>query len=101
MEKIMPYIKQDYRNTLNVDLVGLRNTINALPSKDVCGILNYVITNLLNTIPEQLNNSNWNYATINSAVGVLECAKQEFYRRLAAPYQNECIKLNGDVDIYR
>lgn len=96
----MPYIKQDYRNVLNVDLAGLRNTIKSLPPQDVCGILNYVITNLLTTVPDQANNGNWNYSTINSVVGMLECVKQEFYRRLASPYEDECISKNGDIDVY-
>jgi hypothetical protein len=30
-------------------------------------------------------------------VGALECAKLELYRRLAAPYEDQKIKLNGDA----
>ena len=30
-------------------------------------------------------------------VGVLECAKLELYRRMAAPYEDEKIEDNGDV----
>jgi len=37
------------------------------------------------------------YATINEVIGVLECVKQEFYRRLAAPYENLKMGENGDV----
>jgi hypothetical protein len=37
------------------------------------------------------------YFHINKAVGVLECVKLEFYRRVAAPYEDEKIKESGDV----
>jgi hypothetical protein len=30
-------------------------------------------------------------------VGVLECAKQELYRRILIPYEDAKIELNGDV----
>ena len=96
----MPYVKNEYRYELSNSLNKLRNTIIKLSEKDVCGILNYVITDLLTVVPDQLNDGTWNYSTINSAVGVLECAKQELYRRLAAPYEDKCINRNGDVSIY-
>jgi hypothetical protein len=37
------------------------------------------------------------YAAIAEAAGVLETAKLEFYRRLAASYEDEKIAENGDV----
>ena len=37
------------------------------------------------------------YATFNEVVGVLECAKQEFYRRVVAGYEQEKFVANGDV----
>jgi hypothetical protein len=37
------------------------------------------------------------YYHINKAVGVLECIKMEFYRRVAAPYEDTKIEQNGDV----
>jgi hypothetical protein len=37
------------------------------------------------------------YAHINEAVGALECAKLELYRRVAAPYEDEKMKESGDV----
>ncbi len=37
------------------------------------------------------------YSKINSLIGVLECAKLELYRRVAAPYENDKIDENGDV----
>ena len=37
------------------------------------------------------------YQTINDVVGALEGAKLEFYRRIAAPYEDLKINENGDV----
>jgi hypothetical protein len=37
------------------------------------------------------------YATINDVMGALTGALQEFYRRAAAPYEDEAIDRNGDV----
>jgi hypothetical protein len=37
------------------------------------------------------------YYHINKAIGVLECIKLEFYRRVAAPYEDVKIKESGDV----
>ena len=35
--------------------------------------------------------------TIGDVVNAMECAKLEFYRRVAAPYEDTKIKENGDV----
>ena len=58
------------------------------------GELNYLISKLCNTY---LLENVRNYDTHNTIVGVLECAKQEYYRRMTVPY--ECSKMlqNGDV----
>ena len=58
------------------------------------GEVNYVITKLILSrfLPE-----NARYANFNEAIGVLECAKQEFYRRIVAPYEKQKRKDNGDV----
>jgi hypothetical protein len=37
------------------------------------------------------------YALLNEAIGALECAKIELYRRLAAPYEDEKRQETGDV----
>ena len=37
------------------------------------------------------------YAHLNEAIGALESAKLELYRRLAAPYEDEKIRESGDV----
>ena len=37
------------------------------------------------------------YEWINEVIGVLECAKLELYRRVAAPYEDDKRLQNGDV----
>lgn len=37
------------------------------------------------------------FESISVAIGVLECAKLELYRRIAAPYENSQHEKNGDV----
>ena len=37
------------------------------------------------------------YADINELIGALECAKLEFYRRKAAPYEDKKAVENGDL----
>ena len=58
------------------------------------GELNYFISTLINWY---INEKGKNYATLNEVIGVLECAKLELYRRIAAPYEDSKIQQNGDV----
>ena len=37
------------------------------------------------------------YHAYNEIIGVLECVKQEFYRRMVAPYEDKKCEENGDV----
>jgi hypothetical protein len=80
----MPYIEQNRREEIIIDGDTPQNE----------GELNYAVTYAIN---EYLNNNVLTYATLNQAIGVLECAKLELYRRMAAPYEDEKIKSNGDV----
>jgi hypothetical protein len=57
------------------------------------GELNYLVTVLINAYKEEKGLS---YQTINDVVGALESCKLEFYRRVAVPYEEQKIKLNGD-----
>lgn len=55
------------------------------------GALNYCITQLLfSRGPET-------YSDLNSLIGVLECCKMEYYRRLVAVYEDGMVEENGDV----
>ena len=80
----MPYIKGDRR----VALSGY------LDSAKTSGELNYRITEL---IVKYCQERKLSYQTINDALGALEGAKLEFYRRVAAKYEDHKIIENGDV----
>ncbi len=81
----MPYIHEGDRLSLDI------NKIVAPPVSS--GGLNYLITKMivafLGTDPH--------YADFNAAIGALECAKLELYRRLIGPYEDLKIEENGDV----
>lgn len=81
----MPYIKQHDREIrdLSEEAYWIHNP----------GELNFAITTLI----KEYFNSNPCYQSINDVVGALEGAKLEFYRRVAAPYEDSKIKENGDV----
>lgn len=80
----MPYINEERREL--VSHLGL----------DVAeeGDVNYLITSI---IDEWLDREGLSYSSINAAIGILECAKLELYRRIAAPYEDEKLDANGDV----
>jgi len=79
----MPYVKQS-------DRIRLDNGEDA----QTAGELNYIITK---TVDAYLNRTPRNYANLNDAIGVLECAKLELYRRIVAEYEDTKITENGDV----
>ena len=81
----MPYIKQERRALL-------RPSADIVPA--VPGELNYQFTELA---LEYARVHGKNYQTINDIVGAFECAKLEFYRRAAAPYEDTKVSTNGDV----
>ncbi len=58
------------------------------------GELNFLISTLLNDFVQMKGMS---YATVNEAMGAIESAKLEFYRRVAAPYEELKAKQNGEV----
>ena len=87
----MPYIKPKKREKYDMVLNELVSILKSIPIEEVDGELNYVVTRILKEVYPL------RYYHINKAVGVLECIKQEFYRRVAAPYEDLKIKESGDV----
>lgn len=61
---------------------------------DNAGGLNYDITYL---IWNYYKKNGARYQQINDVLGALEGAKAEFYRRIAAPYEDKAIERNTDV----
>jgi len=79
----MPYINQEDRNKIEI---GIKEPVCA-------GELNFLITTLI----RDYYNKSPSYQSVNDVVGALEGAKLEFYRRIAAPYEDAKIIQNGDV----
>lgn len=57
------------------------------------GELNFVLTRIVFDYWKERGN----YQAINDILGALEGTKLEFYRRVAAPYEDTKIAQNGDV----
>lgn len=90
----MPYVKQEIRDKINSDISSFTHALHCEFGRDVNpGILNYVFSSII----RELFDKNPCYSTANDLMGVLECVKQEFYRRKVAPYEDEKIKENGDL----
>jgi hypothetical protein len=82
---LMPYIDKKSRNRLSTAL--------AIPFPETDGELNFLLTQVLLTYL----GSTPGYVRINGAIGALECAKLELYRRVAVPYEEAKRSANGEV----
>lgn len=102
----MPYIEQENRIFLDPYINTLSDSVKRNAPEDLninnedlmvlLGELNYCITRLCaRTIGQPT------YPKIAMITGVLENVKQEFYRRLSAPYEENKIVQNGDVKEYK
>ena len=80
----MPYIDFEAKIRLNDSDV----------TPETPGELNYLLTQLCRMYIEA---HGMKYQHINDVLGALEGAKLEFYRRVAAPYEDKKIQENGDV----
>ena len=79
--------RKKYQEALDVLLRKLQDT----PEQKIDGHLNYVITVLFKKLYSP------RYFNYNRAIGVLECIKQEFYRRIVSSYEDTKIEEHGDV----
>lgn len=87
----MPYISKERRKVLDPHIEGLQKALQSLNGSE--GDLNYTISRLIGAA--FLNETR--YHTIARVTGVLANVKDEFYRRLGIPYENQAIETNGDV----
>jgi len=100
----MPYIKKEDRVSLDPIIDKLAEDIvskakEAGNDAAYAGLLNYVCTRLALKITK-LQFGKVRYWIIATTVGVFHNVADEFYRRLAAPYEDLQIEKNGDVDLY-
>jgi hypothetical protein len=87
----MPYVNRDVRNRLDEVLTPLLVRLRGMSNEGLDGAVNYCVTK---TIRDLYSGS---YYSLNRAVGVLESVKQEYYRRVVAPYEDVKRMENGDI----
>jgi hypothetical protein len=88
----MPYIKRERRD--EVDPTEPKISAIFHQQAENVGELNFQITRLC---IDYVKRKGLCYDTVNAVRGVLGCVTDEFYRRMAAPYEDTKIKENGDV----
>jgi len=91
----MPYIAAEVRTPYEELIKSLARTIREATEDHTkrAGHLNYAVTRLLvDTYGRELL-----YWQHNEIIGMLECCKQEFYRRRTGPFEDFWHEKNGDV----
>lgn len=84
----MPYIKRTKRSPIDCALS------NVCPLLEEEGDYNYAITILMHNY---IQKNGLKYKNMNAIMGVVECAKEEFYRTVVAPYEDKKIVENGNI----
>ena len=100
----MPYIPPQHRRHLDPLIDQLADRIvrqaDMLDQEAAfAGLLNYACTRLALKII-RLRFGRLRYWLIALITGTFKNISDEFYRRLAAPYEDRQMEVNGDVDLY-
>lgn len=95
----MPYIapadRPRFDTNLNLIIAELRSHDTGLD-----GNANYCITRIIAGAFKP-DNGPWRYWMIERAMGCFICAALEFYRRVGAKREDECINKNTDITEYK
>ena len=100
----MPYINEEERQELDEAVEVMAKAIKEFKTALVnphnfanfLGRINYCFSRVLSIVMGEVS-----YSKIAMATGVLENIKQEFYRRIAAKYEDKKILENGDIREYK
>ena len=99
----MPYVNEEARRELdscidNMDGCLINDNINISNEEflSIAGEINYTFSRVLAGCMKDTS-----YGKIAIITGVLENIKQEFYRRVAQPYEDKKISENGDIREYK
>ena len=105
---IMPYIEEKRRQSIdkciNYSVECMKVNIGKAYIQEISnddflnmsGDINYFTSRLINQLAGEMS-----YSKICVITGVLENIKQEFYRRIASPYEDKKIVENGDIKEYK
>lgn len=109
----MPYVKTEMREQVDQQLNDLIHAVDlactdfsgpgeVMDNGKIDGCLNYVFTRMLKHFytdgVDQGGIPVSSYARLNRAVGLVECVKTEFERRVVGPYENQKEFENGSVN---
>lgn len=86
----MPYIIKDQRKKYDSTI---DNLIVLLKDASM-GEINYCLSKLI----WRLFDLNKSYANANNLFGMLHAVSTEFYRRKISPFEDEKMKINGDLE---
>ena len=90
----MPYIKQvDREKLISIAYEAPRSTIE-FELIETAGELQYAMAVMFKSY---MDRKGLRYQNCNDVMGALAGAQMEFYRRVVGPYEDSCIKRNGDV----
>jgi hypothetical protein len=100
----MPYVMPEHRRALDPAIRELASQVAAiagsLPEETAfAGLLNYACTSLAMQVLHA-RFGRMRYGAIATVTGVFKNIADEFYRRVAAPYEDRQIAKNGDVPLY-
>jgi hypothetical protein len=96
----MPYLTDDRKYEIE-KVCDLEHTAHYLASKETsefAGAINYVNFLILKRRTQVQDGQFKRYYQFAVWVGTMLCCILEGYRRLIAPYEDEAIKKNGDVE---
>ena len=92
----MPYISKEDRDRLDAAVEAAGRVLSEKTLDKSLGDLNYTISRIVAGLVGAPS-----YSKIAMATGVLENVKQELYRRLSSPYEDQKIGENGDIKEYK
>ena len=92
----MPYIKESDRQKLDNCIDSMIKCLEHEDLSSVLGNINYCFSRILGGLMKEPS-----YNKVAMITGVLENIKQEFYRRVASPYEDKKILENGDIKEYK
>ncbi len=100
----MPYINEEERveldNQIDNMILAIRdnktNLNNPHDFSNYLGRINYCFSRIIYGVMRDVS-----YRNIAMVTGVLENIKQEYYRRVAEPYEDIKIRQNGDIKEYK
>ncbi len=100
----MPYVKPEHRSVLDPAIRELAERLSevarSLPEETAfAGLLNYACTSLAIEVVHA-RFGRLRYGVIATVTGVFKNVADEFYRRVAAPYEDQQIEKNGDLPLY-